>query len=812
MKEFFKSAFRNILHNKIHSILNITGLAIGIGCGLVIFKIISYESGFDSYHKNYTNIYRLINEYKDPIEGLEYNEGQVHPLGEALRNDFAGIDAAMCFYADKGQINIENKNGTSERFMENSGLAYAEPEIFNIFDFEFMAGDPSKALRNKGSVVISSSLAQKYFKLSAQNVNKALGRFITINNKTTFQITGIISGPPENTDLPFKIIADYSSQAASNPYFGNGTDWNEYNSGTNCYLLLSDGISVNNFEKQLVSFFHKYHDKESVFEQKYLLQPLSELHSGKCNNYNNRLSSRKKLIVLGIIGLFIILIASFNFIILSTAQAAKRFKEIRLRKIFGAGKFHLILHFLGETLLLSYVAAALAGLLIDHFIFIYIEHEIGYRLSSGFVSNVDSLVFLIVTGLGVGLLSGLYPSIILSGRNPERALKSFLPSKNKLGSLRVRSTLVIIQLIMSQLLIIGTIVMQKQMSYFLNSDLGFNKDAILIATLPGDNINKIQALKDDFLKNPGIEMVSFGTRSPLANWKVGNEINYPTLEKDIYFGNLKTADEDYFELFNLKFVAGEKYSERRNSGDAVVNRKMTKLLGFENPHDALGIKFKYGRGGLEFTIVGVVEDFHAEPLQYQMDNVIFSNLSFNIKEMAVKLNPAMFKLKDTQVTIDRIKNEWNRIFPDDIFNYNFLDEQIANMYEEEEHTTNLVQLFAIIAIAICCLGLFGLISYISNQKVKEIGIRRVNGAKAIEILIILNKNFIKWELIAFVIASPIAWVVMKKWLQTFAYRTDLSWWIFILSAFIVFVVAGLTVSQQSWRAAKRNPADALRYE
>ena len=239
---------------------------------------------------------------------------------------------------------------------------------------------------------------------------------------------------------------------------------------------------------------------------------------------------------------------------------------------------------------------------------------------------------------------------------------------------------------------------------------------------------------------------------------------------------------------------------------------MTRLLGFENPHDALGVKFKYSRDEYEFTIVGVVEDFHSESLQNQMDNVIFSNLSFNIKEMAVKFNPARTKLNGTQETIEKIKAEWERIFPDDIFDYDFLDDQIANMYGEEERTTNLVQLFAIIAIAICCLGLFGLTSYTANQKVKEIGIRRVNGAKATEILIIVNKNLIILEVIAFVIACPIAWIAMHKWLQTFAYRTELSWWLFVLSGVLAFGIVLLTVSWQSWKAATRNPVDALRYE
>ncbi|NQU50926.1 MAG: ABC transporter permease, partial [Bacteroidetes bacterium] len=773
--------------------------------------IISYETSFDNYHANSANIYRLINEFNVPNKGIVYEEGQVHPLGQAIRNDFPGVDAVMTYYAEKGQITIVKNNGSSEKFQENTGLVYAEPNIFKIFDFEFIAGDPSSAISNMGSAVIASSLAQKYFNLSANEVYKAINNTFIIDNKTTFRVSGIISDPPRNSDLPFKIIANYRDQTTSNPYFRNGTDWYEGSSAINCYLLLSDGISVSNVEKQLVPFDVKYFGEESTHDQKYVLQPLSELHSGMCENYNNRQVSTRKLKFLSLIGLFIMIIASINFINLSAVQATKRFKEISVRKILGVKKYQLISQALSETVFISFIAS-IAGLFIAQFMFVHLENIIGYQLNLELLKNTNTLFFLTAIVLGVGLLSGLYPALMLAGFKPSGTLKNAFSLKNSSGSLTARRVLVIIQFTISLVLIIGTLVMHKQMNYFSNKDLGFNKDAILISTLPDANTNKLQLLKSNLLNYPGIEKVSYGTRSPLADWKVNNAINYPTLEQNMYYGNLKTADEDYLELFQLKFIAGENYSAKKDNGNAVVNRKLTELLGFMDPHEALGERIKYGRGNFEFAIVGVVEDFHAQSLHQNMENVIFSNFSRNNKEMAVKINPATASLSGLKEAVERIQSEWQKTFPDVIFNYSFLDEQIASLYNEEQRTTRLVQLFAIIAIIIGCLGLFGLISYVTSVKIKEIGIRKVNGAKVSEILTLLNKDFIKWVATAFVIACPIAYYAMNKWLENFAYKTELSWWIFALAGLLALGIALLTVSWQSWRAATRNPVEALRYE
>jgi ABC-type antimicrobial peptide transport system permease subunit len=812
LRTLFKKIWSHLTLNKIHAVINIGGLAIGIGCSLVIFKIIAYESSFDSYHTNYENIYRLITEYTDPIEGIKYEEGQVPPVGEAIRKEFPGIDAVMTFYSAQGQIDqisIENKDGEIQKFQENKGIVCADPNIFSVFDFNFLAGNPTEALASKGSVVITSSLAQKYFGLSASEVGEAMNRLITVNNILPLQVSGVISDPPENTDLPFTIIANYYDQIIINPYFSGGADWKAGHSYTNCYLLLQKDISVDDFENQLLSFYGKYHDENNSQNRRYLLQPLSELHSGVCNNYSNRQVPEKSLWILGIIGLFLILIASINFINLSVVQAIERFREIGIRKIFGESKSQSISQFLTESVFISFIAAVI-GLLIAQVIIIYFDGVIGYQLNSDLLSTPNTFIYLFLLATTIGLLSGLYPSMIIAGMSANVALKSSLSQRNSSAALSLRRTLVIIQFTISLVLIIGTLVMNRQLNYFLSKDLGFNKEAILLVTLPEANKDKLPLLKEKLLAYPEIEMVSLGTRSPLADWRVSNLINHPSIEKDTYAANLKSVDEDYMDLYKLKIIAGQNFSKVKNTGDIVVNRKLTKLLGFNNPEDALGERIKYVAN--EFKIVGVVEDFHARSLQRSMENVIFGNFNGLINEMAIKINPAVLSLNRYQQLLKKVQTEWDEVYPKNIMNSRFFDEKIASLYDAEKDTSNLIQLFAIIAILIGNLGLYGLISYIISQKNREISIRKVNGAKVSEILVLLNKDFMIYFSIAFIIACPIAYFTMDKWLQKFAFRTDLSWWLFALAGGVAMVIALITVSGQTFRAARRNPIEAFRYE
>ena len=810
LKIIAKTIKSHLSQNKVYTLINILGLAIAIGCSLVIYKIVTYETSFDSYQTNYENIYRLIIEYQDPVEGTKYQEGQVPPVGNAIREEFPGVDAVMTFYVAKGeisQISVENENGDINRFQESQGLAYADPNIFKVFDFDFIAGNPSQAINNKGTAVIASSLAQKYIGLAEDEVSNAMNKFIKLNNIKTIQVTGIISDPPQNTDFPFTIIANYKD----NPMYGDGTDWNAGHSATNCYLLLQDNISPVTLENQLVAFYDKYLKERKTLDQRYVLQPLSEVHSGLCNNYSNRQMPIRNLIILGVIGLFLILIASFNFINLSVVQATKRFKEIGIKKIFGQNGIQSVIQILIESVFIAFIAA-IAGLFIAYYLFIFLEGIIGYRLNLDLLSDPSVLVFLFLLAITIGLLSGLYPALIIGRMNSKVALKNTLSIRTATVPISVRRTLIIIQFVITLVLIMGTLVMAQQLNYFLDQDLGFDNEAVIVVPLPESTKEKLPLLKEKLLKYPEIDFVSFATRSPLADWRINNPINYPTIEEDIYWANLKAADEDYMDLYNLEIIAGQNFSKVVNSGDVVVNRKLTTLLGFDDPNDAIGAAFEYGNFGFHLDIVGVVEDFYTRSLHKSMENVIFGNFSFAVMEMAIKVNPDVLSINGENEILQKIQKEWDIVFPEEILNYTFLDQKIDSLYREETNTSKLIRLFAIIAILIGNLGLYGLISYISSQKTKEIGIRKVNGAKVSEILLLLNKDFLIYFSIAFVVATPLAYYLMDKWLQQFAYRTELSWWIFALAGGIALLIALLTVSGQTFAAARKNPAEAFRYE
>ena len=517
------------------------------------------------------------------------------------------------------------------------------------------------------------------------------------------------------------------------------------------------------------------------------------------------------LTILGVIGLFLVISACINFINMSTAQGIKRAKEIGIRKSLGVKKGQLVNQFLGETIFISFLSS-IAGVILAQLLFISLETVLGYRLDVEIFTNPGELVFFVSLILGVGLLSGFYPAFVMAGMNPIRALKNTLTAQSTSGLFSLRRSLVVIQFVISQSLIIGTLIASRQMDYFLGSKLGFDKEAVLVTKVPETSPEKLQSLKNVIMKQSGIEMVSLSCASPLAQFRVSNPIEHPSLGKDdLVVGNLKTADEDYIELFQLTLIAGRNLPEEKNTMDAVINRKLTKTLGYNIPEEALGEKFKYA-GDLEFKIIGVVEDFHSVTFHNPMENVILSNLPWNIFEMAVKINTGSGNLSEIRGIANQIKMEWDKIFPETIFDYTFLDQQIAKMYENEKKTSQLFQMFSTIAILIGCLGLYGLVSYLANQKTKEIGIRKVMGASVINIFTIFSKEMLTLIAVAFLLAAPLAWYVMNSWLQGFQYQVDLSPLFFVLALLISVGIAFITIGYKAATASFANPVDSLRSE
>lgn len=812
LKNYLLTAFRNIIREKLFTIMNIAGLALGIGCAMVIYKIITYEQSYDKHHSNYDNIYRILRE-RAKANGPVYSESVPHPLGSALRNDFPDIKVSLTHYEPEGQVNIERADGNIDKFDLTNSVVYAEPSVFEIFDFEFLAGDKNTCLNNTGNVVITTDLAKQYFGLEKNQASDVIGKSLILNNEVNLTVTAVISNPPNNTDVPFKLFVYYQDLEKTDAYYHEGKNWFSNSSSTNCYVLLPKALDGKAFENQLINFWDKNVGAlNETRVEKYVVQPLAELHSSDTfQNYNDHQVTRKMLLALTIIGIFLIVTASINFVNLATAQAVKRAKEIGVRKTLGGSRKQLVIQFLSETIFIALIAS-LFGLLISELLFVYLEDLIGYKLALDLISKPDGLMFLLGLTFGVGILSGLYPAFIMAKMNPVMALKNSLSSKSKSGFLSLRRVLVIFQFSISQVLIIGTIVVGSQIDYFLTKDLGFNKDSILVAYLPENDKSKLDVLKNKLIANSNIEKVSFSLSSPLGDNTASTRFNHSSLSNDDeYQISLKIADEDYLDLFQLKLIAGRNYTKSDTAVNGVINRKLTKLIGFDNPQDALGETIKTG-WSMDFKVIGVVEDFHSTSFDEEMPYIALVKIPSVYYEMAVKFNANGAGISDINEVINSTKEAWNAAFPNFIFNYDFNDKQIKKRFENEQNMANLFQLFALIAIFIGCLGLYGLISYVANQKTKEIGVRKVLGASVMNIVSIFSKEMFYLILIAFALAGPIGYYFMNIWLDEYVYRITLSPVVFVLAIAISLTIGLFTVAYKSIAASLANPVLSLKDE
>lgn len=812
LKNYFKTSIRFIKREKIYALMNISGLAMGIACGLLIYKILDHELSYDKHHTNYNQLYRVINE-DITTNGKVLWRGQTHPLAQALRDEFPNLNASMTYYEKEGLIGIEGTNGNITRYKEADGVVFVEPEFLDLFTLKFLAGDPQFALDNPGKVILTQSLAKKYFDLSKDEVHQAIGRSIILENERTTIVSAVIEDMPKASDFPFEIIFHYQDQDVTNPWFYDGKSWGEYNSATNCYVLLDENISPEEVESQLIAFVDKYLPEHTAEKRTYRLQAFSDLHYSDTirRTYAGITATKDELTVFGLVGLFLILTACINFINLATAQAVKRSKEVGVRKTMGSSKRQLVVQFLCETFIITLLATVM-GLVIASLMAKPVQDIYPYPIDLNFTTDLTILYFIVPAILGVTLLSGLYPSTILARMNPVLAIKNNLNIKQTSGFLSLRRGLVILQFAISQILIIGILILNAQMNYFQEKDLGFNEDAIVTVQLPENDSTKLQVLKTKLASHSGIEKVSLNTASPIASFNSTNPIFHPNIEGQDYQGNLKNVDEDYFDVFEMEFIAGERFKRTDPTSYVVVNKKLANTLGFTDPNDAIGEQVQYGRGNTLLTIVGVVDDFHSSSLHSEIENVFLANYKWNIFQASIKLNDQSGNFETLKRTLSHIEQSWKEVFPTHVFDFEFYDEKLASMYELEQSVSKLFRLFVIIAIFIGALGLYGLVSFMANQKTKEIGIRKVMGASELSIWNIFSKELIVLMSIAFVIAAPIAYFIMDAFLANYAYRIHINVNYFILAMSISVIIAFLTVGYKSWKVAKANPVLSLRDE
>lgn len=791
LRNYFKIAFRNLWRHRVFSFINIMGLTVGMTACLLIFLYVRFELSYDRFHPKADRIYRIVADIKTPTETLP-SQGPAWAVPGHIKFDFSEVEAFTRIAPD----NILFRKGDI-KFNETNAV-WADSAFFQIFGFKLLKGNPLTALKEPFSAVMSESTAKKYF-------GKAdpMGQTILITNDAKpVTITGIIQDMPENTQVKADVLL---SMTTITKEYAKGIDdqWSNYSPWA--YILLKPGTNAKALEKKFPAFLEKWAGKEMKELQMFVTLKLEQLK--EVYLYSNRgdaLGSIKNVYIFSIIALFILIIACINFINLTTARASERAKEVGIRKVAGAVRPQLARQFIGESIVICFIAylltLGLSSLLLSSF-----NQLAGKTISEGIFQNGGLVALLLGVGIVIGMLAGVYPAFVLSSFKPIEVLKGRFATGNK-GSI-LRKGLVIAQFAISTALIIGTIIVYTQMMYMRNRDLGFNKDQVLVIETKGDK--KREALQQVVARLPNIKATSLSASVPGGGFP-GAYSEVENKKGDLQITNLDLyfVDFDYIPLYNIKMAAGRAFSRdyKTDSNQAMIlNEAAVRMLGYHSPAEAIGKRFK--QWGHEGKIIGVIKDFHYKSLQTPIKPLSIRMEWPNFSLLSVKLNAG-----NVQKTIASIEKEFKTLIPNQPFSYYFLDEFFDRQYRNEERFGRLFMNFAILAIFISCLGLLGLASYSTMQRTREIGIRKVMGASVSNIINLLSKEFLKLVIISFFIAVPVAWYFMHKWLADFAYRTDISWWIFAMSGLLAVLIAVITISFQAFRAAVANPVKSLRTE
>jgi putative ABC transport system permease protein len=782
LKSYFKIAVRTLLHNKSYAFINVAGLALGLAASIVIFLVVQNELSYDRFHRSADRTYRVT------VHALDYNPSVAFAIAPAFRNDFPEAEhVSQYYYQRNGLIKVGD-----ERYSEE-GYAFADDQFAQIFDFTWLAGNSKTALKDPNTVVLTEAMARKFF-----GTNDVLGKTIRLDNQHDLQVTGVIKDLPSNTHLSFIFLVSWETIRKE---VNTSNFWSIQ--GGYLYVTLPGDVSEKRVTDRLPAFIRKNWGEDIARESILILQPLLEIHFDK--RYLTQITmprSRETIYGLAGIALFIILTACINFINLSTAQSLKRAKEVGIRKTLGAFRRQLITQVLCETSLLVILSIILALGAVWSFLpyavsLLNVRVDPTQLLKPQFISAITGVTVITI------LFAGIYPALMLSGFQPIKALKSKVSDRSG-ENYFLRKGLVVVQFAITQILLIGTFVAGSQMDFFLNQDMGFEKEAV--ASFPTGS--KADALRQKLLNIPGVQEMSFASAGPAYNTSFAPFSSPESGMNEVDVTELKRVDENYFGMYALELLAGEPIV-RPSAGDTivnvVVNETLISRLGIPDPEKALGKRILIGRSPV--FIKGVVRDFQSESKHKKIRACIMLYDSRAFWQTSVKLHPQ--NMRETLAAIDE---SWSELNPEELFTYEFMDDHIAKMYTQEEKMYNAFRLFSAIAILIGCLGLYGLVSFMAVQRTKEIGIRKVLGASVSGIVALFFNQFIWLIVIAFVIAVPVAWYTMDQWLHEFAYYITIGPGIFLVSILATFVIAGITVSHQSIKAALVNPVNSLRSE
>ena len=802
IKNYLKVALRNLWRNKAFSFINIFGLSIGIATCLVIMLFVHDELSYDRYNEKAGQIVRVV--FKGSINGGKMKEASVMPpVAQTLQADFPEVLEATRLRTDAPLVTYGDKT-----FKENA-FAFADSNIFKVFTLPFLEGDATTALVQPNAIVISETTAKKYF-----GEKDAVGELLSFNS-ATFKITGVMKDIPANSHFHFDLIASMAAVP-------DAKELSWMTSGFYTYLLLPKGYDYKNLEAELPQEVAKYMGPQiqqafgmslAEFRKKgsdvgLYLQPLTSIHLHSDVNYDFEPGSDIRYVyIFSAIALFMLIIACINFMNLSTAGASKRSREVGIRKVLGSLKKQLVFQFLTESILLTFLAVIVSVLLVYLALPMFNDLS-GKQLNLQFKNTFFLFFGLVVFGLVVGTMAGSYPAFFLSSFKPVKVLKGKLTTGKK--SLGLRSGLVVFQFCISVILIVGTTVVYQQLKYIQNTQLGFDKDQVLVLHETGWLGRNEEIMRRQLLDDPRVENVSVSGYVPVGPTNGNNNMVYteddPQLVKTLQYH----VDEHYLATLDMKMAAGRNFSRdfSTDSTATLINETAARTFGWGDK--ALGktlTGFKNNKGEtIAYHIIGIVKDFHFKSLHERISPLMMV-LGDNSGSILIKT-----KTKDVAGLVASIKKDWAQFSNTALFSYSFMNDDFEAAYRAEGKLSLILAIFAGLTIFIACLGLFGLVRFTAEQRTKEIGIRKVLGASVTNMVGLLSKDFLRLVLVANIISWPLAWWAMNKWLQDFAYRINLSWWIFLLAGLAALVIALVTVSFQAIKAAVANPVESLRSE
>ena len=809
LKNYLKIAWRNLLKNKGFTAINIIGLSLGIGCFIIIAMFVTDELSYDKFNEKADRIYRVHSDIS--FGGTDLNMAvSADPMGETLKKDYPEVESYARFYGSNGSKLIK-KGG---EYINETAVVHADSTLFEVFTLPVLYGNPKTALSRPNTVVLTKTAAERYF----ESAEKALGESIETddNTRTLYEITAVIEDVPKNSHFNFDFF--FSMENISYTY-GN---WGSHNFHT--YVVLREGTDYlafnDNFRTVIKNYFlpqiSQFVDIESLeaFEQqgnrlKYTLFPLTDIHLKSDQGVQLGANGNIQYVyIFSAAALFILILACINFMNLTTARSSGRSREVGIRKVLGTNKASLIWQFLTESTLIAFLSLII-GLLFVKLTLGWFNDLSGKEMLIASLFSIKSIIFLLFLPLVIGLLAGLYPAFFMSAFKPITVLKGKLSTGHQKNFLR--NFLVVFQFATSIVLIIGTVVIYKQLNHIQNSNLGFNKDQVLIVDNSGVPSDTRNSLKSEIEQLTEVKSASFGGFVPVS----GSSRSDTTFSTETvmtisngfnmqYWG----VDYEYIDNMNMEIIEGRNFSRSfgTDSTALILNETAARLTGFENPVGKKLYTTDGDNNSITHTIIGIVKNFNYESLKSNVGALSFE-LRNNSWASAYRFNSA-----DVTKLVDVIEEKYRSVAPGMPFEYSFLDESFDEMYRQEQRVGRVALTFAILAIIIACLGLLGLATYIAEQRTKEIGVRKVLGASVSNIVKMLSIDFIKLVLLAFIIAAPIAYLFMNKWLQDFAYKMELNLWIFVLTGIIALIIALFTLSFQAIRAAVSNPVKSLRTE